>query len=69
QPLWDQLHILSMPVLVVTGENDQKFTALGRRLVDCIGENARHVEVPGAGHAVPLERSTDFAALLSAFLR
>lgn len=68
-PLWDQLHTLSMPVLVVTGENDQKFTALGRRLVDCIGENARHVEVPGAGHAVPFERSSDFAALLSAFLR
>ena len=69
EPLWDRLHILAMPVLVVTGENDQKFTALGRRLVDCIGENARHVEVPGAGHAVPFERSADFAALLSAFLR
>lgn len=69
EPLWDRLHILSMPVLVVTGENDEKFTALGRRLVDCIGENARHVEVPGAGHAVPFERSADFAALLSAFLR
>jgi len=69
EPLWDRLHILSMPVLVVTGENDEKFTALGRRLVDCIGENARRVEVPGAGHAVPFERSADFAALLSAFLR
>lgn len=69
QPLWDVLHNLSMPVLVVTGENDAKFTAIGRRLVDCIGENARHVEVPGAGHAAPFERSAEFAALLSAFLR
>jgi len=69
EPLWDRLHTLSMPVLVVTGENDEKFTALGRRLVECIGDNARHVEVPGAGHAVPFERSADFAALLSAFLR
>lgn len=68
-PLWDRLHTLDMPVLIVTGEHDEKFTALGRRLVDCIGDNARHVEVPGAGHALPFERPTDFAALLSAFLR
>ena len=69
EPLWDRLHSLEMPVLVVTGERDAKFTALGRRLVDCIGDNARHVEVPDAGHALPFERSSDFAALLSAFLR
>lgn len=69
EPLWDMLHNLSMPVLVVTGENDAKFTAIGRRLVYCIGANARLVEVPGAGHAAPFERSGEFAALLSAFLR
>lgn len=69
ESLWDRLHTLDMPVLVVTGERDDKFAALGRRLVECIGDNARHVEVPGAGHALPFERTTDFAALLSAFLR
>lgn len=69
EPLWGRLHTLEMPVLVVTGERDEKFTAIGRRLVEEIGDNARLVEVPGAGHAVPFERPTDFAALLSAFLR
>ncbi len=67
--LWDSLDMLEMPVLVVTGERDEKFTTLGRRLVERIGDNARHVEVPGAGHAFPFERTNEFAALLSAFLR
>lgn len=69
EPLWDRLHALDMPVLIVTGDRDEKFTDIGRRLATLIGDNARHVEVPGAGHAVPFERPGDFAALLSAFLR
>ena len=69
EPLWDKLETLDMPVLIVTGERDEKFAALGQRLASHIGDNARHVEVPGAGHAVPFERPRDFAALLSAFLR
>lgn len=68
-PLWDRLHELHMPVLVVTGANDSKFNAIGDRLVDAIGDNARHVTFPTTGHAVPFERSADFAALLTAFLR
>lgn len=68
-PLWDRLHILQMPVLVVTGANDAKFTEIGQRLVDSIGDNARHVNFPDTGHAVPFERSADFAALITAFLR
>lgn len=68
-PMWDRLHTLPMPVLVVTGERDDKFTAIGRRLTDSIGDNARHVEIPGSGHAAPFERPTEFASLLSAFLR
>lgn len=69
EPCWDRLDTLAMPVLVVTGTDDAKFTDIGRRLVDAIGANALHVEVPGAGHAVPFERPADFAAILSAFLR
>ncbi|NCZ89202.1 MAG: hypothetical protein EBY92_08445, partial [Actinobacteria bacterium] len=67
--LWDRLHELHMPVLVVTGANDEKFSAIGDRLIDAIGDNARHVSFPTTGHAVPFERPGDFAALLTAFLR
>ncbi len=44
-PLWDRLGGLSMPVLVITGSRDTKFTALGRRMVAAIGANARTVEI------------------------
>lgn len=68
-PMWDRLHELSMPVLVVTGSNDPKFTSIGKRMTGMIGDNAVHVEVPDTGHSVPFERPADFGALLSAFLR
>lgn len=68
-PCWERLHELNMPVLVVTGANDAKFSALGNRLRESIGSNATHVELPDTGHAVPFERPAEFAALLSAFLR
>ena len=59
-PLWDRLPELAMPVLVVTGADDAKFTALGRRLVDGIGRNATLAVVEGAGHTVHLERPDPF---------
>ena len=60
QPLWDRLAELAMPVLVVTGADDAKFTALGRGLVDGIGRNATLAVVEGAGHTVHLERPGPF---------
>ena len=55
-PLWRLLGRLEMPVLVVTGGDDEKFSALGRRMVGAIGSNATLVEVPGTGHAPHLQR-------------
>ena len=55
QPLWHELSRLDMPVLVVTGELDAKFTALGEALATAIGPNASHAVVPGAGHAPHLQ--------------
>jgi len=55
-PLWRLLARLEMPVLVVTGGNDEKFSALGRRMVDAIGDNATQVEVAATGHAPQLQR-------------
>lgn len=68
-PLWDRLGELSMPVLVVTGANDDKFTDIGARTARAIGANAAHVVVENAGHAVPLEQPDLFAAVLNDFLR
>ena len=51
-PLWSRLGELTMPVLVLVGEHDAKFTAIGERLAAAIPGAALDI-VPGAGHALP----------------
>jgi 2-succinyl-6-hydroxy-2,4-cyclohexadiene-1-carboxylate synthase len=68
EPLWDRLGGLSMPVLVVAGERDAKFRALGQRLVGTIGANAELMLVPDAGHAAHLEQPGAFVALVRPWL-
>lgn len=65
--LWPRLAELSMPVLVVAGELDTKFTALGHQLVAGIGANARFAAIPNAGHAAHLEQPDAFAELVRSF--
>lgn len=67
-PSWDRLHQLDMPVLVVAGAEDDRYAALGERMVDAIGPNAVLDLVPGAGHAAHLERTEDFLARLRRWL-
>jgi 2-succinyl-6-hydroxy-2,4-cyclohexadiene-1-carboxylate synthase len=67
-PRWSELDRLAMPVLVITGEGDAKFSGLGRRLVDAIGPNATQVVVAGTGHAPHLERPGEVAAAVRAHL-
>jgi 2-succinyl-6-hydroxy-2,4-cyclohexadiene-1-carboxylate synthase len=68
EPVWDRLGELSMPVLLMAGEHDTKFSALGFRLAAAIGDNAGISFVPGAGHAAHLERPDSVAMILSRFL-
>ena len=68
EPSWDRLHRLDMPVLVLAGELDAKFSELGRRLAASIGDNAGFATVPGAGHAAHLERPDAFLEVLRPWL-
>ena len=70
EPLWDRLSELRMPVLVMAGEHDTTFVALGFRLVAAIGgrDDVGLSFVPGAGHAAHLERPDAFANILERFL-
>jgi 2-succinyl-6-hydroxy-2,4-cyclohexadiene-1-carboxylate synthase len=54
EPLWDRLGELAMPVTLVVGEQDEKFRALGERMVAAIPD-ARLLVAAGTGHAVHLE--------------
>ncbi len=67
-PLWDRLCTLHLPTLVLAGERDDKFTALGRRLAAGIGGPAQFATVPGAGHAAHLEQPDEFLAILRRWL-
>jgi 2-succinyl-6-hydroxy-2,4-cyclohexadiene-1-carboxylate synthase len=66
-PLWERLGEVSVPTLLVTGENDVKFTSLGERMALAIGPLASLILVPGAGHAAPFEQPVAFARLLGDF--
>ena len=52
--LWGSLPSLTMPTLVMVGEKDAKFRAIGERLAAALPD-AELVVVPGAGHQLPLE--------------
>lgn len=68
EPVWSRLAELDMPVLVVAGALDTKFTTIGERMVDAIGTNARFVSIPQAGHTAHLEQPDAFLSVLRAWL-
>jgi 2-succinyl-6-hydroxy-2,4-cyclohexadiene-1-carboxylate synthase len=68
EPLWSRLAELSMPVLAVAGQDDERYARLARAMGDAIGGDAQVVALAGAGHAAHLERPISFCRLLAAFL-
>ena len=67
EPLWARLGELTMPVLVVAGARDEKFRAIGERMVAHI-PNATMAVVADAGHAAPFERPDAFLAVVRPWL-
>lgn len=68
RPLWADLQTLAMPVLVVCGERDAKFRALGARLTGAIGAACRLVTVPGTDHACHLQQPERVADTIRTFV-
>lgn len=63
----DELASIAVPVLLVTGSQDAKFTAIAERLVGRI-PRCRHVVVEGVGHTVHLEAPEKFVGILEDWL-
>jgi 2-succinyl-6-hydroxy-2,4-cyclohexadiene-1-carboxylate synthase len=64
-PLWDRLPELDgMPVTIIVGERDGRYTATGRRLAAAL-PGARLLVVPGAGHGLPREAPQAVAAAIA----
>jgi len=68
EPVWDRLGEIGLPVLLLAGEHDTKFSALAFRMATGIGDDAGITFVPGAGHAAHLERPRSVATILTRFL-
>ena len=68
EPLWDRLHELTMPVLLVVGSDDDKFRHIGDDMKSAIGANAELTVINNAGHSVHLEKTHHFQSVVSEFL-
>jgi 2-succinyl-6-hydroxy-2,4-cyclohexadiene-1-carboxylate synthase len=65
--LWPRLGELTMPVLVVSGAYDRKYTEIADQVAAAIS-SARLETVAKAGHAVHLERPVEVAELLTSWV-
>jgi len=65
--LYAQLPTLQIPVLLIAGELDTKFTAIARRMVEALPQPQLRI-ISGAGHTVHLERPEEFDALVEDFI-
>jgi 2-succinyl-6-hydroxy-2,4-cyclohexadiene-1-carboxylate synthase len=65
---WDHLRTCTVPVMLVTGAWDEKYSAIARRMQSLL-PNARHVVVEQAGHAVHLEQPHEYVRIVANFLR
>jgi len=68
QPTWSRLKELTMPVLIIAGENDKKFVELAQRLTAAIGDNAKLQIIEKSGHTPHLEQPQRFLDVVSEFL-
>jgi len=55
--------------LIISGERDATFAAVGADMRQAIGPQAEMVVVPGAGHAAHLERPGPVGEAVLGFLR
>ena len=68
EDLWTKLSELTMPVLLVTGEDDVKFSQIAVEMNSLIGPAAQLAPIPHCGHSVPFQKPTEFCSVTSQFI-
>ena len=66
-PLWDRLHEIRVPTMLVAGSLDAKFRALAERMAGLLPD-ANVVTMNGCGHACHLEAPDAFVGALDTFV-
>ena len=64
---WESLPLLNFPILLVSGELDNKYTSINSRM-KLKFQNALHAVVPECGHNVHIEKPELFTKLVQEFL-
>lgn len=67
EPMWERLAELTVPVLLLTGRRDRKYTLIAERMLPSLSDG-RHVVVEDAGHSVHVERPAEAASVVERFL-
>jgi 2-succinyl-6-hydroxy-2,4-cyclohexadiene-1-carboxylate synthase len=65
--LWERLSDIDLPTLIVSGEFDIKYVAIGNQMATMMPQ-ARHAIVPNAGHTVHLEQPQVFNEIVVRYL-
>jgi 2-succinyl-6-hydroxy-2,4-cyclohexadiene-1-carboxylate synthase len=66
--LWGRLPALACSVLLMTGADDGKFTAIARQMTPAL-PRAEHVVIPACGHTPHLEQPAAFVDAVQNFMR
>ena len=67
-PLWDRLAEIDVPVLLVAGQDDERYVDIALRTRAAIGPGTELSLITDAGHSVHLEQPARFAGALRAWL-
>ncbi|WP_199170348.1 2-succinyl-6-hydroxy-2,4-cyclohexadiene-1-carboxylate synthase [Sporosarcina sp. P19] len=65
---WQALEQLSLPVLLLTGSEDEKFENIAQEMMKSL-PNARHETIKDAGHAIHVEKPQQFATMIKSYLK
>ncbi|MCL4251097.1 MAG: 2-succinyl-6-hydroxy-2,4-cyclohexadiene-1-carboxylate synthase [Anaerolineae bacterium] len=65
--LWERLETCTLPVLLISGADDAKFTQIARQMASAL-PHAQHVTIAQAGHTPHLEQPDAFRAAVTRFL-
>lgn len=64
---WNELHDLKIPVLILCGELDEKFCAIGNEMERLLPQS-KQIIFKGAGHAIHVEEPQKFDTIVKEYL-
>ena len=68
EPLWDMLHTVDIPVLLLAGEHDPRYIELMQRMAGLLPRAEMHI-VPRAGHNVHVDNPDGVCDVVLPFLK